>query len=153
MEQGHPFSAPEMASTLDALGLEFLAGILEVELGRHPENLPALIELGHVYTRARRYEKGLEVDRELVRRCPDDPTTHYNLACSLALLDKLGEAFDLLERAVALGYEDVEHLLADEDLASLRGSPRFEAIVQALSSPRKPETPPSEDRPTKDQED
>ena len=133
-----------MASTLDALGLEFLAGILEVELGRHPENIAALIELGHVYTRARRYEKGLEVDRELVRRCPDDPTTHYNLACSLALLEKSPEAFDELERAVALGYVDVEHLLADEDLASLRGSARFETIVQALSSPGRPQEP-SED--------
>jgi tetratricopeptide (TPR) repeat protein len=145
MEQGHPFSAPEMASTLDALGLEFLAGILEVEIGRNPQNLAAWIELGHVYTRARRYEKGLEVDRELVRRCPDDPTTHYNLACSLALLAKTAEAFDELERAVALGYEDVEHLRADEDLASLRGSARFQAIVQALSAPEGSQKPPSED--------
>ena len=135
-----------MALILDALGLEFLAGILEVELGRHPENLPALIELGHVYTRARRFEKGLEVDRELVRRCPADPTTHYNLACSFALLHKSEEAIDELERAVVLGYEDAEHLLADEDLASLRGSVRFEAIVQALASVREPEQPPSEDR-------
>ncbi len=145
MEQEQPFSTPGMASTLDALGLEFLAGILEVELGRHPENLPALIELGHVYTRARRYEKGLAVDRELVRRCPDDPTSHYNLACSLALLDQSPEAIDELERAVAFGYDDAEHLRADEDLASLRGSARFQAIVQALAALRTPETPPSEE--------
>jgi len=129
-----------MASNLDALGLEFLAGILEVEIGRHPENLPALVELGHVYTRARKFERGLEIDRELVRRCPNEPTTHYNLACSLALLAQAGEAIQELERAVALGYADAEHLLADEDLASLRGSPKFEAVVRALAPPKKPES-------------
>jgi tetratricopeptide (TPR) repeat protein len=123
-----------LAPALEALGLDFLAGILEVELGRHPGNLGALVELGHVYTRARRYEEGLEVDHELVRRFPDDPTTHYNLACSLALLGRSEAALEELERAVALGYDDREHLLADEDLVSLRGSPRFESLVRALAS-------------------
>lgn len=139
MEQGHALPAPELAPALDALGLEFLAGFLEVELARHPENLGALVELGHVYTRARKFEKGLAVDQELVRRCPEDATCRYNLACSLALLGRGAEAIDELERAVALGYEDPEHLLADEDLASLRGSERFEALVRALASRRKPE--------------
>jgi tetratricopeptide (TPR) repeat protein len=142
VEQAHPLPAPELASALDALGLEFLAGFLEAELARHPENLGALIELGHVYTRARRFEKGLEVDRELVRRCPDDATCRYNLACSLALVGQESAAIEELERAVALGYEDDEHLLADEDLASLRGSARFDEIVRALAGRRKPETGP-----------
>jgi tetratricopeptide (TPR) repeat protein len=139
MEQGHALPAPELAPALDALGLEFLAGFLEAELHRHPENLGALVELGHVYTRARRFEKGLEVDRELVRRCPEDATCRYNLACSLALLGRGSEAIDELERAVGLGYAEAEHMLADEDLASLRGSARFEALLRALASKKEPE--------------
>jgi len=127
-----------MAPALEALGLEFLAGILEVELRRHPENLPALAELGHVYTRAKRFEEGLAVDRELARRRPEDPTVHYNLACSLALLGRVEEALDALERSVELGYDDAEHLLADEDLAALRAEPRLAAIVRALAPSSKP---------------
>jgi tetratricopeptide (TPR) repeat protein len=142
MEQGHVLPAPEILPALEALGLAFLAEILEVEVERHPENLAALSELGHLYTKTGRFGKGLEVDRKLVLLRPEDPTTHYNLACSLALLGDAEESLSELERAVALGYEDLEHLLADEDLASLRERARFRAIAQALGAAESsPETP------------
>lgn len=134
MEQGHALPAPEILPALDALGLDFLCEFLEVEVERHPENLAALGELGELYTKTARYEKGLEVDRKLVALRPADPTTHYNLACSLALLGAAEEALDALDRAVALGYADLEHLLADEDLLSLRETVRFRAIAQALGA-------------------
>ena len=136
MEQEQAFPAPSMRPALDALGLEFLAGILEVEVGRHPENVAALAELGHLYTKLGRFEQGLEVDRRLVEVHPEDPTTHYNLACSLALLGHTEPCLDALDRAVALGYEDLEHLLADEDLASVREAPRFRALVRNLETSR-----------------
>ena len=134
MEQAQAFPGPEIRPALDALGLEFLAGILEVEVGRNPGNLAALAELGHVYTRSLRFEKGLDVDLELVRRCPQDPTAHYNLACSLSLLGRTGPALDSLERSVELGYEDLEHLLADEDLAGVRGESRFQSLARRLGA-------------------
>ena len=132
MEQERQIPEARLAPVLDALGLQFLAGFLETEISRHPENLGAWIELGHVYTRARRFEEGLAVDQELVRRAPQDPTVRYNLACSLALLERKGEALDALEKAVALGYEDPEHLVADPDLESLREEARFLEIVAGL---------------------
>ena len=142
MEQGHALPSPEILPALDALGLDFLCEFLEVEVERHPGNLVALGELGQLYTKAARYEKGLAVDRKLVALRPDDATTHYNLACSLALLGESEEALDELDRAVALGYEDLEHLLADEDLESLRGTARFRAIALALGPAEGlPETP------------
>jgi len=134
MEQERQIPAARLRPALDALGLEFLAGFLETEIGRHPENLDAWIELGHVYTRAKRFEDGLRVDQELVRRAPRDPTVRYNLACSLALLRRNEEALDALEESVALGYRDPEHLQADEDLAGLREEARFLGIVRALTT-------------------
>lgn len=134
MEQERQIPEARLVPVLDALGHEFLVDILTAELARHPENLAALIELGHAYTRTRQFEKGLEVDRELVRRAPADPTVHYNLACSLALLGEKAEALDALERAIALGYEDPAHLLADEDLASLREEARFLEMLRALGA-------------------
>ncbi|MFN0008898.1 MAG: TPR end-of-group domain-containing protein [Planctomycetota bacterium] len=133
MEQERRIPEGRLAPVLDALGLEFLAGFLETELRLHPENLGAWIELGHVYTRAKRYEEGLAVDRELVLRAPNDSTVRYNLACSLALLNRTEEALDALEQAVALGYEDPEHLLADPDLAGLREEARFQEFVRGLA--------------------
>lgn len=117
---------------MDRLGLEFLAEILTVEVGRHPENIDAWTDLGHLLTRLGRHERALAVDREIVRRMPEDETAHYNLACSLALTGATALALDALERAVALGYADVDQMEADDDLASLRGLPRFIALVARL---------------------
>ena len=136
MEQGDAFPAPGILPALDALGLEFLTEIFEVEVARHPENLAALGELGHLYTKLGKHAQGLAVDRRLVEMRPSDPTTHYNLACSLALLGETEACLDALERSVELGYDDLEHLLADDDLAAVRGAPRFQVLVKNLETSR-----------------
>ena len=121
---------------LDKAGLEFLAELLGVEVDRHPKNLEALAELGHALTRLGRVCEGLEVDRRLVRLAPDNSTVHYNLACSLALLERPDESLDALEQAVELGYDDADHLVADEDLTMLRDEVRFRSIVRRLRAAR-----------------
>lgn len=121
----------DCADEAGRLGEEFLASIYGVAARRHPENLDVLAELGHVYTRLGRYEEGLEVDKRLVEQAPEDPLHRYNLACSLALLGHADAALDALERAVALGYDDLQFLADDEDLSSLRAHPRFLALLNA----------------------
>jgi tetratricopeptide (TPR) repeat protein len=115
-------------------GLEFLAEFLETAIRHRPDNVEALAELGHVYTRLGRLGEGLGVDRLLVRLVPDNPTVHYNLACSLALSGAAKEALDALETAVQLGYADADFLVEDGDLESLRAHPRFAALLQKLAS-------------------
>ena len=117
---------------IENLGLEFLARFYAAETRRRPRNVAALAELGHVLTQLERYEDGLAVDRQLARLVPDNPTARYNLACSLALVGLAEEALDELDRAVDLGYDDVEHLVADTDLASLHEERRFRALVERL---------------------
>jgi tetratricopeptide (TPR) repeat protein len=134
---------PPLAAEAGRLGLEFLAGFLEVETERHPGNVDALAELGHVYTRQGRVERGLAIDRELVRIVPESPTAHYNLACSLSLLGSKQDALSALERAIALGYSDPQFMLADEDLANLRPDPGFHALVERLEAARKRRKPKS----------
>jgi hypothetical protein len=115
-------------------GLEFLAEFLETAIRHRSDNVEALAELGHVYTRLGQLERGLEVDRILVRLVPDNPTVHYNLACSLALNGASKEALDALEAAVRLGYSDAAFLVEDGDLTSLRQDPRFEALLRMMDS-------------------
>lgn len=124
--------SPSFLERADREGLEFEARYYGAVVGRAPTNTVALAELGHVLTRLERFEEGLAVDRRLVELVPENETAHYNLACSLALCDRAEEAVDALEAAAALGYDDVAHLLADDDLASLRGLPRFRELIQRL---------------------
>jgi Flp pilus assembly protein TadD len=123
---------PATAERFDRLGAEFLAEFLGRATARHPENLEALAELATTLTRLGRYAEGLEVDERLVKLAPRDPTVHFNLACSLALCGRPEPALDALERSVELGYADVEHLVGDEDLASVRQEERFRTLVERL---------------------
>jgi tetratricopeptide (TPR) repeat protein len=124
---------PQLRQHLDGLGRRFLVEFYEAELARNPDNLEALAELGHLHTLLGDLERGLAIDRRLVRLVPGEPTARYNLACSLALLGHREEALESLETAVELGYDDPDHLLGDEDLASLREEPRFRALVGRLT--------------------
>jgi Flp pilus assembly protein TadD len=125
-----------LRAKLERLGEEFLADFLGREVERHPNNVAALADLAHVLTRLGRLEEGLATDRRLVRLEPENPTVHYNLACSLALLQRIDEALESLGAAVALGYDDAEHLLADEDLVALRDDERFVDLARKLERER-----------------
>ena len=128
---------PESAPLLERIGEEFLASIYQAATLRQPHNVEALAELGHIYTRLGRYQDGLEVDLKLVAREPLDPLVRYNLACSQALVGLPDDACSSLETAIELGYNDVNFLTDDEDLISLRGFPRFEAILSRIGAAEK----------------
>jgi predicted Zn-dependent protease len=113
--------------------LRFLEGVRR----RVPGHEPVLQALGHLYTRVGRYEDGLQVDLELTKLQPDNPQHWYNLGCSYALVGNRSKAFEALHRAVDLGYHDADWMRQDEDLASLRDDPSFEALLaRAKSRPR-----------------
>ena len=116
-------------ATLDRLALAFEIGFCETVLGGEPENLAALESLGNAYTRAGRIEAGLEIDRRLVRILPASAVAHYNLACSLSLLERVDESLDALAQAVHLGYTDFVYLEKDPDLDAVRRDDRYKTVL------------------------
>jgi tetratricopeptide (TPR) repeat protein len=126
--------SPDLQERLDRIGLEFLADFLGRASARHPDQIETLLELATTLTRLGRLEEGLAADQRLVRLVPEDPTVHYNLACSLALLGRTESALDALERSFALGYRDGAHLSSDPDLGALRDEPRFHALLERLGT-------------------
>jgi adenylate cyclase len=64
---------------------------------------------------------------------PNEPYVHYNAASVLARLGNVEEALSELENGTENGRlcrsSWVEH---DEDLASLRGHPRFQALLATM---------------------
>ena len=72
-----------------------------------------------------------ETCRKGVKLLPDDPTWHYNLACSLAYFgDRQKEAFDELEKAIDLGFRDSKKISSDTDLRLLSQSPRYAELIE-----------------------
>ena len=74
----------------------------------------------------------LEAERacaQLIALVPHDPVGHFNLACALNRQGKDDRALQSLSKAVELGFNDVEKLQRDADLASLRGDDRFTELL------------------------
>lgn len=110
--------------------IQFYASILE----RYPNYIEAIEILGCLYTETGQFENGLDMDERAVKIKPTDATAHYNLACSQALLNQIEAAIHSLEKSIELGYDDVEWLLQDEDIASLRSHKRFVQIIENLKN-------------------
>ena len=79
--------------------------------------------------RAEKYDQALTKCQEMAQAFPDVPDAHYNLACALARVKKLDEAFAALSKAVEKGFADPAHLREDLDLESLRVDKRFEELA------------------------
>jgi predicted esterase len=76
-----------------------------------------------------------EAEKTCKRLCeilPRNAACQYNHACALARLGRKDDAFAALDRAAQAGYGDADHMQADEDLASLRGDPRYAAVVDKV---------------------
>ena len=101
-------------------------------LKRNPSDVTVVELLGCLYSRKGLLAEGLKMDRRLVRLMPDNPTAHYNLACSLALKRRKADAVKELQKALQLGYSDVDWMREDPDLESLRGYPGYEQLLSQV---------------------
>ncbi|MEZ6018410.1 MAG: hypothetical protein R3F49_25165 [Planctomycetota bacterium] len=63
------------------------------------------------------------------------PIALYNHACVHALWKETDLAFQSLREALDAGFDNLEQLRSDSDMDSLRGDPRFAAILVELGAP------------------
>jgi tetratricopeptide (TPR) repeat protein len=120
-------AARQQARALD-LQIQFMEGVVR----RDPEYVDALQLLGDHYTQRGRYAQSLKVDKRLARLQPDDPLVYYNLACSYSLNRQFDLAVVALEKALNLGYHDLNWLAKDPDLRPLRKHSLFQRIQDKI---------------------
>jgi len=77
--------------------------------------------------------KGLAWARQALDIDPGDPGVAYNVACVYAVAQRHDEAIEALTQAVDHGFGNVEWVAHDPDWASLKGHPRFEALLRDQS--------------------
>lgn len=68
------------------------------------------------------YQKSLEIE-------PNDPVTHFNLACCYSLVEEVDKAFEHLNLAVKQGFAYKEKIKTHDALAYLRIQPQFDEFV------------------------
>jgi serine/threonine protein kinase/Tfp pilus assembly protein PilF len=106
--------------------------ILGERMELNPDDTRAMI-LGAVsYARLGERERALDMANRALAVDPDDSALLYNVACVYASLNEGVRAIEVLERAVDRGFGQREWLETDPDLASIRGTPRYNAILDAM---------------------
>lgn len=83
----------------------------------------------NAYT-ARQYFKSAQLFREAIPKGRLNFLMLYTAACTFALVGSNDEAFDTLEKAIAAGFEDVDHLKQNADLTSLHTDDRWPGVVK-----------------------
>ncbi|MGB0409308.1 MAG: tetratricopeptide repeat protein [Opitutales bacterium] len=101
---------------------------------RMPSDVRVVSILAHLYTKTGQIDEGLKMDRKLVRLQPDDPTIHYNLACSLALKGRKADALKVLRTAITLGYKDFNWMQHDPDLVCLQNYSPYKKLLEEVSA-------------------
>ena len=134
------YQAPMLlASALNGLGLKaearaaYRRGLAAAEkhLELHPGDSRALYLGANALSQLNEREKSMEWAQRAVMLEGEEPQVLYNVACVYALLGEADRAVDCLERSVTHGWGQREWMEHDPDLASLRGHPRFRALVHA----------------------
>ncbi len=134
MKKAWTWKNVELATEVsDKLHQDFEVNLYRCALEHDPENVDILVFLGDAFSKRGMIDDGLEIDKRLVRVCPNEPTFYYNLACSHSLLGQLEPAMAALEKAIHLGYQNFEHLQQDSDLDNLRKDLRFIELLKSFS--------------------
>lgn len=106
--------------------------VVERHLEMHPDDARALYLGASALTDAGQRDRAIEWTRRALDIDPDDPGVLYNVACSYAKLGLTEDAIQCLEKATAAGEWLKGWAEHDSDLDSLRGDPRFQALLKSL---------------------
>ncbi len=101
-------------------------------LDHYPEDARATLYAAFCARRLGERERALAWAERVHDIAADEPVHYYNLACFYAPIGLPDRALEALEKIVATGQGRREWMEHDSDLDSLRGDPRFEALMARL---------------------
>jgi len=95
-----------------------------------PEFPEALYELAKLHISQGKYEKAVSLYSKMIAFLPDNPIGYYNIACVYARQNKPEDTVLWLNKAVARGLDDWNHIKTDRDLDTIRNSDQYKAFIK-----------------------
>jgi adenylate cyclase len=106
---------------------------IERHLQRTPDDEAALGRAGVIAASLGETARAERYAERAIKARPDGFNNQYNAACTYALLGQSDRAIELLGIAIEYGGAPAAGWIeTDEDLASLRDDPRYQAILERL---------------------
>ncbi len=106
--------------------------VADAHLELNPDDARAWLLSGAALMRLGQRDQALERARRALAIDPEDAGVLYNLGCIYALAGSGNEAIDHLDKAIQNGFGQREWLENDSALDSIRGEPRFQALLRKL---------------------
>ncbi len=136
-----PTATPPSAAEADALIQKqdwgAAATAYEAIARAHPEDGLAWFRLGSARHSLGEYAAAAEAWLKAAE-IGGNPVVPYNLACAYARMGEKAKAFEWLDKSIAAGLTRPEAMGADPDLASLKGDPEYEKILDKARRAAKP---------------
>jgi tetratricopeptide (TPR) repeat protein len=131
-----------LANTLELEGHYAEAEKLErevLEIEGHQSSgeglLDVLASLARILCHEGRYDEAQQLFHQVIQKASSAKdsaalaSAWYDFACGAAIAGRRGEALGYLRQAIDLGHKNPDEMINDDDLKSLHGDPRFEALV------------------------
>ena len=106
--------------------------IFERHIRLNPDDYIARVNLANVFSMAGRIAEALREAEKLSAIETLDGFALYNLTCLYTDCHEPERAMAMLRCSIEKGYKNIERLRRDPDLATLRGTPEFEALMKEL---------------------
>ncbi len=85
------------------------------------------------------YDKAIELHKKMLAFGDEGVRLgNYNLGCAYSLKKETDKAFEYLNKAVDAGFLDVNQFESDDDLANIKGDPRFVTLIARVKNGGKP---------------
>src|SRR5437773_10137339 len=106
--------------------------VADAHLELNPDDARAWYLSAAALMRLGQYEHAMERARRASTIDPEDTAVLYNVGCVCALAGSAAEAIDHLDKAIQNGFGQREWVENDSDWDSIRGEPRFQALLRKL---------------------
>ena len=131
LTQSADATLPAAMARLQANDFAGAITMLEAITAREPRNGRAWRVLGVAQQKAKHYDAALGAYRRSLEVDPDQPAALYNIGTVYALQGDKAQAFEWLMKAKATRKLDMTQIEMDDDLAALKGDPRFASLLPA----------------------
>ncbi|HEY3875571.1 MAG TPA: TIR domain-containing protein [Candidatus Kapabacteria bacterium] len=115
--------------------------IFERHIRLNPDDENARVQFANVLSMAGRDAEALAAAEKLSLVESLDGAALYNLACLYLKLHAQERGMEMLRAAIAKGFRNIEDFRSDPDLAPLRETPEFEALMKELEPTKIPINP------------
>lgn len=103
-------------------------------LSLQPDSIQAMERLAIIHSQRGDLPRALYYLQEMLKRDPENPGIHYNLACVYARQGDMNGSLKWLAGAVEKGFSDRGLLESDQDLENIRSTARYRELVNTLGS-------------------